>query len=116
MPQASTAQPQRPSAPSGPTTAGSIDALALAAALAGAADSSSGAGSAQQHMQRAPGPSLAEVLTPEVLIPLVSEPGVLERLSAHLPVRPQSALEAATFALPFGKGMLLGRKHAVCDC
>lgn len=85
VPQASTVQPQQVSASTG-AAMGSIDALALAAALAGAAGGS-GAGAAQQ-MQHAPGPSLAEVLTPEVLIPLVSEPGVLQRLAPHLPVRP----------------------------
>ena len=77
-----------------PAPTGSIEALALAAALAA------------QQAQRAPGPSLAEVLTPEVLIPLVSEPGVLERLSPHLPVRADEhlyfAVCTASGAVPLG--------------
>ena len=52
-----------------------------------------GAGSAgQMQMQRAPGPSLAEVLNPETIIPLLRQPGMLEKLAQYLPVRPPSCL------------------------
>lgn len=57
-----------------------VDAKALAAALGNIS-------SGQVQMQRAPGPNLADVLTPEVIIPLLRQPGVLERLAPHLPVR-----------------------------
>lgn len=33
----------------------------------------------------APGPSLAEVLRPEALLPVLREPGVLQVLAPHLP-------------------------------
>jgi hypothetical protein len=52
-----------------------------------------GAGSAgQMQMQRAPGPSLAEVLNPETIIPLLRQPGMLEKLAQYLPVRPAPCL------------------------
>jgi hypothetical protein len=38
------------------------------------------------QVQRALGPSLADVLTPDLILPLLSEPGVLERLAPYLPV------------------------------
>ena len=60
-----------------------VNAAALAAALSGMG----GAGSAMQHSQRAPGPSLAEVLNPETIIPLLRQPGMLEQLAQYLPVR-----------------------------
>ena len=63
-----------------------MNAAALAAALSGigGGDSAGGAG----HMEKAPGPSLAEVLNPETIIPLMRQPGMLEQLSQYLPVRP----------------------------
>lgn len=68
-----------------------MDAKALAAALG----SISGG---HVQMQRASGPSLADVLTPEVIIPLLREPGVLERLAHHLPVRQLHIQSPATCA------------------
>ena len=51
-----------------------------------------GAGSTgQMQMQRAPGPSLAEVLNPETMILLLRQPGMLEKLAQYLPVRPPHA-------------------------
>lgn len=51
-----------------------------------------GAGSnGQMQMQRAPGPSLAEVLNPETMILLLRQPGMLEKLAQYLPVRPPHA-------------------------
>ena len=90
MPQAAAAQAQAAGAPA----MGAIDARALAAALAGAAS-----GSLQQQVQRAPGPSLTEVLTPEIMIPLLKEPGVLERLAPYMPVL-KSALPDCEQTLP----------------
>ncbi|KAK9915613.1 hypothetical protein WJX75_001503 [Coccomyxa subellipsoidea] len=65
-----------PAAPS--SSAPAVDARALAAALGSIS-------SGHMAMQRAPVPNLAEVLTPEVIIPLLRQPGVLERLAPHLP-------------------------------
>ena len=62
-----------------------MNAAALAAALSGIGGGGSGAG----HMERAPGPSLAEVLNPETIIPLMQQPGMLEQLSQYLPVSPR---------------------------
>lgn len=42
------------------------------------------------RMSRAPGPSLSEVLKPEVLAPLLQDPEVLERLSSYLPEEQRS--------------------------
>ena len=63
-----------------------MNAAALAAALSGigGGDSAGGAG----HMEKAPGPNLAEVLNPETIIPLMRQPGMLEQLSQYLPVSP----------------------------
>ena len=55
----------------------SVNAAALVAALSGIGGGSGGAG----QMQRAPGPSLAEVLNPETIIPLLRQPGMLEQVS-----------------------------------
>ena len=63
---------------------GSVNAAALAAALSGIGGGNSGA----RHMEKAPGPNLAEVLNPETIIPLMQQPGVLEQLSQYLPVSP----------------------------
>lgn len=63
---------------------GQVNAAALAAALSGIGGSSGGAA---MQMQRAPGPSLAEVLNPETVIPLLRQPGMLEKLAQYLPVR-----------------------------
>ncbi|CAL8470166.1 g9708 [Coccomyxa elongata] len=60
------------------SSAPAVDAKALAAALGNIS-------SGRVQMQRAPGPSLADVLTPEVIIPLLHQPGVLERLAPYLP-------------------------------
>ena len=60
-----------------------MNAAALAAALSGMG----GASSSAMQMQRAPGPSLAEVLNPETIIPLLRQPGMLEKLAQYLPVR-----------------------------
>lgn len=43
------------------------------------------AAAALSQMARASGPSLAEVLKPEVVIPLLQEAGMLEQLAEHLP-------------------------------
>ena len=40
---------------------------------------------AMQAMSADQGPSLGQVLRPEVLAPLLSEPGTVERLAEHLP-------------------------------
>ena len=63
-----------------------MNAAALAAALSGIGGGSSAAGAG--HMEKAPGPSLAEVLNPETIIPLMRQPGMLEQLSQYLPVSP----------------------------
>ncbi|KAL0020885.1 hypothetical protein WJX77_006881 [Trebouxia sp. C0004] len=43
------------------------------------------AAAAMAQMARASGPSLAGVLKPEVIVPLLQEPGMLEHLAEHLP-------------------------------
>ena len=91
--------PQQPAAPAtaatGPAAASSsapaVDARALAAALGNIS-------SGQMQMQRAPGPTLADVLTPEVIIPLLRQRGVLERLAPHLPVGSQSVCLSSSAA------------------
>ncbi|BDA44186.1 26S proteasome regulatory subunit RPN13 [Coccomyxa sp. Obi] len=60
------------------SSAPAVDAKALAAALGNIS-------SGRVQMQRAPGPNLADVLTPEVIIPLLRQPGMLERLAPYLP-------------------------------
>ena len=62
----------------------SVNAAALAAALSGIGGGSS---SSAMQMQRAPGPSLAEVLNTETITPLLRQPGMLEKLAQYLPVR-----------------------------
>ncbi|DBA85473.1 TPA: hypothetical protein ACH3X2_000421 [Trebouxia sp. C0005] len=93
-------QSQRPS--QGPTQqpsqsqAGPISAADLASVLrnirvpdgaASGVDNQRGqqAAAAMAQMARASGPSLAEVLKPEVIVPLLQEPGMLEHLAEHLP-------------------------------
>ena len=68
---------------------GQVNAAALAAALSGIGGGSS---SSAMQMQRAPGPSLAEVLNPETIIPLLRQPGMLEKLEQYLPVIPDDLL------------------------
>ncbi len=68
-----------------------MDAKALAAALGSIS-------SGHVQMQRPPGPSLADVLTPDVFENLLREPGVLERLAPHLPVRDLHNQSPATCA------------------
>ena len=63
-----------------------MNAAALAAALSGIGGGG-GTGRAGQ-MEKAPGPTLAEVLNPETIIPLMRQPGMLEQLSQYLPVSP----------------------------
>eukprot|EP00854_Cymbomonas_tetramitiformis_P010972 gene10972-12978_t len=62
---------------------GPVDQAALAGALAAAAGGMGGMGGMQQQV--ASGPSLAEVLKPEVLLPLATLPGLQERLTEFLP-------------------------------
>eukprot|EP00898_Chlorokybus_atmophyticus_P008558 jgi/Chlat1/8703/Chrsp88S08070 len=50
-----------------------------AAALSAAAQATGG------HQQQQPGPSLADVLTPEVVLPMLQDPEMHERLAAYLP-------------------------------
>ncbi|CAK0773278.1 hypothetical protein CVIRNUC_004048 [Coccomyxa viridis] len=75
---------------------GSVNAAALAAALSGigGGDSAGGAG----HMEKAPGPSLAEVLNPETIIPLMRQPGMLEQLSQYLPEEQRTEADLADLA------------------
>lgn len=61
-----------------------MNAAALAAALSGIGG---GGSSSAMQMQRAPGPSLAEVLNTETITPLLRQPGMLEKLAQFLPVR-----------------------------
>ena len=77
---------------------GSVNAAALAAALSGIGSGSS-AGRAG-HMEKAPGPSLAEVLNPETIIPLMRQPGMLEQLSQYLPVSPRWILSYSLHSAP----------------
>lgn len=69
-----------------------VDARALAAALGSIGSGGMGQQQQQQRMLRAPGPSLAEVLTPEVMLPLLRQPGTLERLAPFLPVSSPSIM------------------------
>uniref|UniRef100_A0A7S0RUT9 Pru domain-containing protein n=1 Tax=Chlamydomonas leiostraca TaxID=1034604 RepID=A0A7S0RUT9_9CHLO len=81
---------------------------ALAAAGAGPAPPQPDARSlahsllAQMAAARGPapdeGPGLHEVLRPEVVVPLLSEPGVLERLAPHLPEEHRSQRELVATA------------------
>ena len=76
---------------------GAVDASALAAALAGAA------GGAAPPPRARPSPSLGAVLTPDALLPLVRQPGMLEALAPHLPPghRSQQGLEAMVSSAQF---------------
>jgi 26S proteasome regulatory subunit N13 len=89
-PPAAAARPQ-----AAPQTAGSgrIDAASLAAALAGAGgagaattnNNQAAAAAALRALARAPGPSLAEVLRPDALRPLLTSEAALAALAPHLP-------------------------------
>lgn len=65
-----------------------------------------------RRMAVAPGPSLAEVLRPEALLPVLREPGVLQVLAPHLPEEHRCVCVS--------EGVLLcisgvrGRSSAVC--
>jgi len=75
-----------PMTPGGTFAPGPLDAATLAAALGGA-----GAGAMAPQRQMAPGPSLSDVLKPEVVLPLLSRSEVQERLAEFLPSEHQNS-------------------------
>ncbi|KAL4853861.1 26S proteasome regulatory subunit RPN13 [Chlorella vulgaris] len=92
-----------PAQPGGvaPSPAAAITSSQLAAALgsilAGSAGQQGAAGTHQQQMQQAAaaaanrGPSLADVLNPELLAPLLQSPDMVQRLAPYLPEQHRTA-------------------------